>query len=111
MNRSLIFEGIEPDQLSECIARAVVDALKPILAESSRPLLVDSDEMARLAGISRPHLDRMRADGRIPSVLIGRRRLYRPDAVIAALEAGQATVVGNCSEQLQPTTVEGPTNE
>lgn len=106
MSKLLLIEGIDPAELSECIAAAVVDAMKPVLAESSRPLLCDGDEMARLAGISRPLIDRLRASGAIPSVLIGRRRLYRPDAVIAALESateepqgsGQGSVGGDGHE-------------
>ncbi|TWT73304.1 helix-turn-helix domain-containing protein [Allorhodopirellula solitaria] len=84
---SLFLQGIAPDELIDAIAAAVLDQIRPALSESSAPLLVDRDEMARLASISPPMVDKLRAAGTIPSVLAGRRRLYRPDAVIEALTA------------------------
>jgi len=49
--------------------------------------LVDRPAMARLANIGTATLDRLVSSNRIPSVLIGRRRLFDPDPVIAALTA------------------------
>ena len=83
--RSLLIEERDPGTLADGIAAAVVAAMRPILAESSRPLLVDGDEMARLAGVSRTTIDRAVRDGIIPSVLVGRARRFRPEAVIDAL--------------------------
>lgn len=91
---NLILQGIGPDELTEAIAAAVLDALRPVLAETSSPLLVDGHEMARLAGISRPTIDRAVRDGIIPSVLIGRARRFRPDAVIDALTVASANEKG-----------------
>ncbi len=72
--------------------RAIVDdvlaALGPLLP--GRHELVDGDELADRLKVSRPTVDRCRANGLIPSVKIGSRRLYNPRAVIKALE--QATV-------------------
>ncbi|TWU42936.1 Helix-turn-helix domain protein [Novipirellula aureliae] len=67
------------------IVADVVAAIRPMI-ESRHTLLVDGDRLAELLGVSRPTIDRLRADSVIPSVLIGRRRLYNPDAVLAALE-------------------------
>jgi hypothetical protein len=43
--------------------------------------------MARLANIGVCTLDRLVSAKRIPSVLVGRRRLFDPDPVIAAIIA------------------------
>ena len=81
----LLLRDTDRSELVAEIAAEVVAALRPVLAESAEPQLVDGDCMADRAGISRPTLDRLRAKGLIPSVLIGRRRLYLPAAVIEAL--------------------------
>lgn len=87
---STMIECIDPDSLVDAIAAAVLDRMRAARSETSSPLLVDGDEMARLSGVSRPMIDRLRADGIIPSVQIGRCRRYRPEAVISALEAANA---------------------
>ncbi|TWU38983.1 hypothetical protein Q31b_40610 [Novipirellula aureliae] len=68
------------------IVHDVIAAFRQIMAEAQEPRLVDGDRLAELLEVSRPTVDRNRADGVIPSITIGRRRLYRPDAVIDALE-------------------------
>lgn len=83
-------EGTTPYKLIEAITAAVVAELRPMIEASTEPMLVDGDRMAELVGISRPNLDRLRAAGIVPSVSVGRRRLYRPDAVVAALETQAA---------------------
>lgn len=83
--RSTMVEHVDVDSLVARITADVMAELRPVLSASSSPLLVDGDEMARLAGVSRPLIDRMRAAGTIPSMMAGRRRLYRPDDVIDAL--------------------------
>ena len=92
--RSLLLEETDPGTLADGIAAAVVAAMRPVLAESSRPLLVDGDEMARLAGVSRATIDRAVRDGIIPSVLVGRARRFRPHAVIDALTVAGADEKG-----------------
>lgn len=94
LRRSLLVEETDPGTLAEGIAAAVLAALRPVLAESSPPLLVDGDEMARLAGVSRATIDRAVRDGIIPSVLVGRARRFRPDAVIEALTVAGADSKG-----------------
>lgn len=89
MNRSLMIEGVDLDALTDAVAAAVVAKMKPLIEQSTAPLLVDGDEMARLAGVSRPTIDRLRAAKLIPSVLLGTRRMYQPSAVIEALVANE----------------------
>ncbi|TWU24899.1 Helix-turn-helix domain protein [Novipirellula galeiformis] len=81
-----ITASVSPEDRAAIVAD-VVAAMRPLLSESHEPRLVDGDRMADLLGVSRPTVDRLRAAGEIPSVLLGRRRLYQPAAVVAALAA------------------------
>lgn len=70
----------------ETLVREIVEAVTKKLQEPSQQAsLVDGDKLAEILGVSRPTVDRLVRDGKIPSVLAGRRRLYSPVAVIAAL--------------------------
>jgi hypothetical protein len=51
------------------------------------PLIVDLDKLARLLRLSRRWLRAEASAGRIPSILAGKRRLFNPDAVRAAIAA------------------------
>ena len=73
---------LSQDDLDSIVA-GVVEALRPML--DTRPQLVPTDTMSRIAGVSPATLDRLRRARQIPSCKIGNRRLYRPDAVIAAM--------------------------
>ena len=84
---NLYLQGIDPNDLKAEITAEVVKALKPLLADSQEPRLVDGDRMAELASVSRPTIDRAVRDDIIPSVMIGRCRRYEPRAVIDALAA------------------------
>lgn len=75
------------DADAERIICGVVAAIKPLL--DARPELVDGDTMSQKLGVSPASVDRLRRAGVIPSIKLGHRRLYRPDAVIAAIEADQ----------------------
>lgn len=86
-NRSTVIESVDLDELIAAICGSLITALQPLLSESSEPRLINGDRMADLLGVSRPTVDRMRAAGEIPSIMIGSRRLYQPEAVIAALAA------------------------
>ena len=81
----LFLQGIDPDELKASITAEIIEALKPLLADSNEPRLVDGDRMAELAGVSRPTIDRAVRDDIIPSVLIGRCRRFEPRKVIDAL--------------------------
>lgn len=78
--------SLSADDRRELI-KEIVKALEPIIEKQSSPRLVDADELARLMSMSRPTIDRLRADRLIPSIGEGRKRRFDPDAVIAALEA------------------------
>lgn len=87
MSRSMILENLDADELVEKIAAAVVERVRDILTEAQQPRLADRRQMAMLAGVSEPTLDRLVRAERVPSILVGSRRMFRPTAVIAALEA------------------------
>jgi hypothetical protein len=86
VNRSLIFEHADVDTLAMKVADIVSNRMESILGNRERRL-VDRPAMARLANIGTATLDRLVATKRIPSVLVGRRRLFSPDLVIAALSS------------------------
>lgn len=79
-------DGTTPDELAEAITAAVVAELRPLIEASAEPLLVNGDEMARLLGISRPHLDRLRAAGVISSIPLGRNRRYDPKVTLGEVK-------------------------
>lgn len=81
----LLLRDTDADALAAMIVTAVADAVRPLPAESNEPRLVDRERMAALLSINVPKLDTKTAAGTIPSVSIGRRRLYQPAAVIDAL--------------------------
>ncbi|WP_417740411.1 DNA-binding protein [Rosistilla oblonga] len=83
--REIYLRGIDPEQLRADIVADILDALRPLLADSREPRLVDRQRMADLLGISVPRLDTLVRDGEIPSRLIGTRRLFAPAEVIAAI--------------------------
>lgn len=81
----LLLRDTDPDELRAAIVADLLAELRPLLAESSDPRLVGGDRMAELAGVSRPTIDRAVRDGLVPSVMIGRRRLFDPQRVIDSL--------------------------
>ena len=83
----LILRDTDPNELREAITADVVAALQPLLIESREPRLVDGDRMAELASVSRPTIDRAVRNDIIPSMKIGNRRRFDPQAVIEAWEA------------------------
>ncbi|QDV11256.1 hypothetical protein CA51_11170 [Rosistilla oblonga] len=85
MTREIYLRGIDPDQFRAEIVRDVIEAIGPLLADNREPRLVDRQRMADLLGVSVPHLDTLVRDGVIPSKLVGKRRLFDPGPVIAAL--------------------------
>lgn len=59
-------------------------SLRPV---AGMKLLVSSDELAKLVSLSRPTIDRLVRDSRIPSITVGRRRLFDPNDVVEALKS------------------------
>jgi hypothetical protein len=86
VNKSLILEHADVDVLATKVADIVTNRVESILGNRERRL-VDRPTMARLANIGTATLDRLVSNKRIPSVLVGRRRLFDPDPVIDALVA------------------------
>ena len=86
MSESLVFKCADIDELSKAVAELVSHRLESLLGNRERRL-VDRPTMARLANIGVCTLDRLVSGKRIPSVLVGRRRLFDPDPVIAAIIA------------------------
>ena len=87
----LLIRDTNRDELVQEIASAVCDQLRSLLSETHEPRLVDAERMAELAGIARPTLDRMIACDAVPSITVGRRRLFRPSDVIDQLAQNQHT--------------------
>ncbi len=54
-------------------------------------LLVSKSEIAKATTLSVRTLDKLVAAGKIPSVRVGTRRLFDPEAVTAALKSGVAS--------------------
>ena len=93
MGESLIFKHVDVDSLANAVADVIAKRIEPLLAARQRRL-VDRPTMAGLANIGTATLDRLVATKQVPSVLVGKRRLFDPDKVIDSLaESGTATTV------------------
>jgi hypothetical protein len=88
VSKSLILEHADVDVLAMKVADVVTHRVESILGNRERRL-VDRPAMARLANIGTATLDRLVTAKRIPSILVGRRRLFDPDAVVDALSAAE----------------------
>lgn len=84
----LIFRDTDPDEFRRQIVAELAAEILEILAGQDGPRLVDRQKMAELAGIGTATLDGLVASGAIPSVKIGRRRLFEPKKVIDAMAKG-----------------------
>ncbi len=84
MGESLIFKHADVDTLAIALADIIAKRIEPMLVARQRRL-VDRPTMAELANIGTATLDRLVSSKRIPSVLVGTRRLFDPDRVIDAL--------------------------
>ena len=84
MHKSLIFEHADVDVLAKKVADIITKRMESLL-ESRQRRLVDRPTMAELANIGTATLDRLVATKRVPSVLVGTRRLFDPDKVLDAL--------------------------
>lgn len=83
MNESLLLRPADVDALAERLAEILWQRIEPEL--SSKRRLVDRQTMAKSANISVASLDRLVAQKQVPSVLVGTRRLFDPDATLDAL--------------------------
>ncbi len=92
MNRSMLIESLDVNELVDAITEAVVARLHSAIVESQEPRLVDRYRQAELLSISVPMLDRLTGDGVIPCVRLGARRLYQPERVIESLVENGKTI-------------------
>jgi hypothetical protein len=91
VHESLLLKAADVDALADALADVISKRLERVLASRQRRL-VDRPTMADLANIGTATLDRLVAGKQIPSVLVGKRRLFDPDRVIDALaDSGGAT--------------------
>jgi hypothetical protein len=88
VSESLILKHADVDALARAVADIVANRVESTLGNRERRL-VDRPTMARLANIGTAMLDRLVSNKRIPSVLVGRRRLFDPDRVIDALATSE----------------------
>jgi excisionase family DNA binding protein len=68
------------------LADAIADRLASLLANADDPV-GDSDAAAEWIVCSKPTIERMVRDGRIPSFTVGRLRRFRRSEVLAAMKA------------------------
>lgn len=88
MNRSLLIESIEPDELAAVIAAEVAKQLGPVIRRASEPdtpRVASREQMARMLGWSIAKLDRRTAEG-LPSFMDEGRRGYIVEDVFAWLK-------------------------
>ncbi|WP_345323361.1 hypothetical protein [Novipirellula rosea] len=84
MSNSLLIQNVDLDEVCAEITARVVKAIEPMLSDSlKRPK--SRDEMAEWLGIGVATLDRMTREGKTPSFLLNRRRVYIPELTIEAL--------------------------
>lgn len=88
MTESLILRQADVESLAIALADVIAKRIEPMLVAPQRRL-VDRPTMAELANLGTATLDRLVASKRVPSVLVGTRRLFDPDKVIDAL-AGES---------------------
>jgi hypothetical protein len=84
VHKSLILEHVDVESLAVALADIIAKRIESMLVARQRRL-VDRPTMAELANIGTATLDRLVSSKRVPSVLVGTRRLFDPDKVIDAL--------------------------
>lgn len=79
---------IDPEFIA-AVADAVVARIPKPESPATKPpaRLVDGNELARQIGVSLSFVEKLRADGTIPSILVGSSRRYDVDDVVAVLKA------------------------
>jgi len=90
MTKLVAIVHVDVDSLANAVADVIAMRIEPILAARQRRL-VDRPTMAELANIGIATLDRLVAAKQVPSVLVGKRRLFDPDKVIDSLADSGAT--------------------
>ncbi len=88
----VLFRDIDPEEFRRQLTNDVVSRLTPLINTPQQPLLVDRVEMAKLLSISPNKLGDLVSQNAIPSVKIGTRRLFSPDAVLSAITTNKKEV-------------------
>ena len=87
----LILRNINPDQLRADIVRDVINAMRPLLRQTTSSVesskCVTRSELATILGWSLSKVDRRTSDGAISSIMDDGRRTYVVDEVLATLKA------------------------
>jgi excisionase family DNA binding protein len=78
----------ELEQLAERVASIVAAKL------SAAPLFIDKFELAKRTTLSVSTIERRVKDGSLPAVKTGRRLMFSPDAVVAALTKNDEAPTG-----------------
>lgn len=86
MREPILMQHVDLAELRREIAAEVVEQLRPLLCRAATEATVDRAEMARLLGTSVSTVDRLTADGKIPSLMGGARRMYLPSKVYEAMQ-------------------------
>lgn len=81
----LLFRDVDRDQFVDDIVNRVTVAISSKLLKPQELRLVTREEMAQLLAVSVQMLDGLVADGVVPSVRLGTRRVFRPKDVIDAV--------------------------
>lgn len=92
MAETLMLKAADVNALADALAEVIAKRVEAVLASRQRRL-VDRPTMAELANIGTATLDRLVAAKQIPSVLVGKRRLFDPDRVIDALANSGGTTI------------------
>lgn len=79
--------SLSPRELDE-LADRIAERLAERMGRNDGARLVDRVALAERLGVSVPTIERRQAAGELPCIRVGRRVLYDPAVVIAALSSG-----------------------
>jgi len=80
------------NELADRVALRVASQIAEYVGQSAAADVVDEPRMAEIAGVSPQTIARRRKGGEIPHVRAGRRVLYRPADVLAALSTDETQI-------------------
>lgn len=82
----LYLKEIAPNDFADAVASRVVNEIRQELARLADRRLVDRVKMAELIGVSVPKLDELVREQKVPSILVGTRRVFDPESVFTTLK-------------------------
>jgi hypothetical protein len=101
MVETLMLKPADLEALAKMLVDRIEQQIGPKLVARQR-CLVDRTAMAKRAGIGTATLDRLVASKRVPSVLVGTRRLFDPDRVIDALAGPALPIDADAKQDANP---------